>query len=191
MYTLKRRQKSFFDAKIKTKELQKGDLVLAYTLKQHASKLKKRGMGPYVIHEISTSGALRLATLDGEQMPNWISDSCRVKKYLRPLTINMLERIHKAKERIQTSLQAKQAAQQEARQRQAQNWIRQHQPQPLPIMQITHTSSTGPLFPQILVDVGAIGLPVTALIDTGADINTISYDLWINLGQPQLKATTL
>ena len=58
-------------------------------------------------------------------------------------------------------------------------------------MQITHNSSTRPLCPQILVDVGAIGLPVTALIDTGADTNTISYDLWVNLGQPQLKATTL
>ena len=58
-------------------------------------------------------------------------------------------------------------------------------------MQITHTSSIGPLHPQILVDAGNIGLPVTALIDTGADTNTISYDLWVNLGQPQLKATTL
>ena len=66
MYALKRRQKSFYDAKIKTKELKKGDLVLAYTLKQHTSKLKKQGMGPYVIHDISTSGALKLATLDRE-----------------------------------------------------------------------------------------------------------------------------
>ena len=32
MYALKQRQKSFHDAKIKTKEFQKGDLVLAYTL---------------------------------------------------------------------------------------------------------------------------------------------------------------
>ena len=110
MYALKRRQKSFYDTKNKTKELQKGDLVLAYTLKHHASKLKKQGMGPYVIHDISTSGALRLATLDGEKMPNWISD-CRVKKYLWPLTIDMLERIHKAKERAQKSLQFKQIAQ--------------------------------------------------------------------------------
>ena len=73
VYALKRRQKSFFHAKIKTKELQKGDLVLAYTLKHHASKLKKHGMGPYIIQDISTSRALRLATLDGEKMPNWIS----------------------------------------------------------------------------------------------------------------------
>ena len=83
-------------------------MVLAYTLKQHASKLKKHGMGPYVIHDISTSGALRLATLDGEHMPNWIS-GYQVKKYHRPLTIEMLECIHKAKERAQTSLQLKQA----------------------------------------------------------------------------------
>ena len=73
MYALKRQQKIFHDAKIKTKEFKKGDLVLAYTLKQHALKLKKRGLGPYAIHDISTSGALRLATIDGEQMPNWIS----------------------------------------------------------------------------------------------------------------------
>ena len=73
MYALKCRQKNFHDAKIKTKELQIGSLVLAYTLKQYASKLKKQGMGPYVIHDISTSGALRLATLDGEKMPNWVS----------------------------------------------------------------------------------------------------------------------
>ena len=98
MYALKRRQKSFHDARIKTKEFTKGDLVLAYTLKQHASKLKKRGLGPYVVHDISTSGALRLATLEGEQMPTWIS-GCRVKKYLAPLTMEILKRLHQAKER--------------------------------------------------------------------------------------------
>ena len=67
-------------------------------------------MGPYAIHDISTSGALRLATLDGEKMPNWIS-GYQVKKYLRPLTIEILEHVHKAKRRAQTSLQMKQAAQ--------------------------------------------------------------------------------
>ena len=55
-------------------------------------------MGPYEIHDISNSGALRLATLDGEKMPNWIS-SCRVKKYLEPLTMEMLEKLHENKER--------------------------------------------------------------------------------------------
>ena len=47
MYALKQRQKSFYDAKVKTKELKLGNLVLAYTLKQRASKLKKQEMDPY------------------------------------------------------------------------------------------------------------------------------------------------
>ena len=71
-------------------------------------------MGPYVIQDISTSGALRLATLDGVQMPNWIS-GCRVKKYLRPLTMEMLEQMHNTKERAQISHQEKQVAQIEAK----------------------------------------------------------------------------
>ena len=97
MYALKRRKNIFYDAKVKTKELKPDNLVLAYTLKQHASKLKKQGMGPYVIQDISTSGSLPLATLDGEKMPNWIS-GYRVKKYLEPLTLEMLEKFHENKE---------------------------------------------------------------------------------------------
>ena len=68
MYAQKRRLKQFHDSHIINKEFQKGDLVLAYTLKQHTSKLKKRGMGPYVIHDLLASGAVHLATLDGEPM---------------------------------------------------------------------------------------------------------------------------
>ena len=83
-----------------TKSSRKGDLVLVYTLKQHLSKLKKRGMGPFVIHELSASGAVQLATLDGEPMANWIS-GCRIKKYHEPLTQEILQRLHNAKERKQ------------------------------------------------------------------------------------------
>ena len=98
MYALKRRQSKFHDSKIINKEFQIGDLVLVYTLKQHASKLKKRGHGPYVIHDLSLSGVARLATLDGEQMPSWIS-GCRLKKYHEPLTADMLARLHASKAR--------------------------------------------------------------------------------------------
>ena len=55
-------------------------MVLVYTLQQHTSKLTKRGRGPYVIESLSPSGAVWLATLDGEPMANWIS-GCRLKKY--------------------------------------------------------------------------------------------------------------
>ena len=80
MYALKQRQKQFYDHKIISKQLQEGDLVLVYTLKQHASKLTKCGKGPFVIHSLSPSGAVQLATLEGEPMTNWIS-GCRLKKY--------------------------------------------------------------------------------------------------------------
>ena len=66
MYAQKRRLKKFHDAHIINKDFKVGDLVLGYTLKQHTTKLKKRGMGPYVIHDLSHSGAVHLATLDGE-----------------------------------------------------------------------------------------------------------------------------
>ena len=85
MYAQKRRLKKFHDAHIINKEFKKGDLVLAYTLKQHTSKLKKHGMGPFVIHDLSSSGAVHLATLDGEPMTSWIS-GCRLKKYHESLT---------------------------------------------------------------------------------------------------------
>ena len=47
-------------------------------------------MGTYVIEDISTNGALHLATLDGKQIPNWIG-GCRVKKYIELPTLEMLE----------------------------------------------------------------------------------------------------
>ncbi|MCO5559379.1 hypothetical protein L7F22_012978 [Adiantum nelumboides] len=70
IYAQKRNMKSFFDQHVINKEFAIGDYVLMYTLKQHSKKLKKRRNGPYVIHDISSSGAIKLATLEGELMPN-------------------------------------------------------------------------------------------------------------------------
>ena len=64
MYAQKCCQKQSHDAYSKNKHFKIGDLVLAYTLKQHTSKLKKRGRRPYVIQDLSTSRAIKLATLD-------------------------------------------------------------------------------------------------------------------------------
>ena len=116
MYALKRRQKEFHDRHIKTKEFKLGDLVLVYTLKQFKAKLTKRGRGPYVISGLSSSGAVKLSTLDGEEMPNWIS-GCRIKKYLSPLTQQELNRLHKAKWRQEKKKLVAEMAQEEARER--------------------------------------------------------------------------
>ena len=45
---------------------------------------------------MSLSGAVKLSTLDKETMSNWIS-GYQIKKYEVPLTNDMLERMHAAK----------------------------------------------------------------------------------------------
>lgn len=67
--------------------------MLAYKLKLHTSKLNNRGMGSYVINDLSSSGQVKLATFQGEQMPFWISNY-RLKLYHQPNTTEMLERMH-------------------------------------------------------------------------------------------------
>lgn len=65
MYAEKHRCKDWHNQKIKTKRFQEGNLVLLYTLKKHKQKLKKRGLGPFVVSELTLSRAVRLETLDG------------------------------------------------------------------------------------------------------------------------------
>ena len=91
---------------------------MGYTLKQQTSKLKKRGMGPYLIHGLLTSGAVHLATLDGVPMANWISGCC-LKKYKEPLTDEILRRLHATKEHKRKHENMKNLAQQEAKERAA------------------------------------------------------------------------
>ena len=52
-----------------------------------------RGLGHYLINEFCLSGAIRLKTLDGEIMANFINGR-RIKKYEEPLTQEMLEKTH-------------------------------------------------------------------------------------------------
>ena len=96
MYAEKRRRKQWFDKNLKDKNFAVGDLVLLYTLKKNKRKLKKRGLGPYVIHSLLSSGAVKLAILDGEEMLAFINGS-RLKKFYEPLTQPMLEQIHSTK----------------------------------------------------------------------------------------------
>ena len=85
MYTEKRRCKQWFDQNLKEQNFAVGDLVLLYVLKKNKRKLKKQGLGPYVIHLLFSSGAIELAALNGEEMSTFISGS-RLKKFYEPLT---------------------------------------------------------------------------------------------------------
>ena len=73
-------------------------------------------MGPCVIHNLSSSGAVQLATLDGEPMSSWIS-GCRLKKYKELMTEEILQRLHATKERKNQQELIKKKAQEEARER--------------------------------------------------------------------------
>ena len=73
-------------------------------------------MGPFVIHDLSSSGTVHLPTLDAEPMTSWIS-GCRLKKYHEPLTQDMLQRLQATKERNRQKIEQKAQAQAEARER--------------------------------------------------------------------------
>ena len=192
MYAQKRRLKQFHDSHIINKQFQKGDLVLAYTLKQHTSKLKKRGMGPYLIHDLSPSGAVHLATLDGVPMANWIS-GCRLKKYKEPLTEDILKRLHATKERKKKHDNMKSLAKKEAKERAAK--LRRQRlgiPNKTTIQVLKASESSSHILkPYILVEIGNKQTTELALIDTGADINAISHEIWVNLGRPKLNQSTI
>ena len=69
MCAQKKRMKLYHYDFLKPKLLQKEDLVLVYTLKQHIGKFKKWGFGPCEVEEVSSSGAIK-STLDNETMSN-------------------------------------------------------------------------------------------------------------------------
>ena len=96
MYAQNRQLKQYHEIVLKPKQIIKGDLFLVYTLKLHIEKLKKQGFGPCVVEEISSNGAIKLSTLNGESLLNWISGCC-IKKYELPLTNDMLEQMHAAR----------------------------------------------------------------------------------------------
>ena len=71
-------------------------------------------MGPFVVNQLSTSGAVFLKTLEGAQMPNFINGN-RLKCYEGPLmTEKMLEHLHRAKTYKEGQRLLKEEAQKEA-----------------------------------------------------------------------------
>ena len=65
---------------------------------------------------MTSSGAERLETLDGAEMPNFINGS-RLKKYELPLTEDILRKLHMSKTYKEGQAQLKIKAQREARER--------------------------------------------------------------------------
>ena len=69
-----------------------------------------------MIHYLLSSGAVKLATSDGEEMSAFINGS-QLKKFYEPLTQPMLEQIHLAKTKKEALETLKREAREEAQQR--------------------------------------------------------------------------
>ena len=149
-------------------------------------------MGPYVIHDLSASGAVHLATFDGEPMSNWIS-GCRLKKYKEPLTDEILQRLHVARERKTKYENMKQKAQEEARERAAKlrkQWATTQNRTTIQVIKETKQISNT-LKPYILVEFGKKQMIELALVDSRADVNTISYETWEHIGKQPLEKSVI
>ena len=69
-----------------------------------------------MINSISPNGLIRLETFDGEPMANYINGSC-LCVYNEPLTVDMLNRMHAAKNKKVAQQQMVKEAQEEAKER--------------------------------------------------------------------------
>ena len=96
MYVEKHRRKAWHDRNLRLQEFKEGDLVLLYSLKKDKRNLTPRGLRPYGITTITNGGAVQLETLDGQLMVNFINMS-RLRKYKEPLTDEILENLHAAR----------------------------------------------------------------------------------------------
>ena len=190
MYAEKRRRKHWHDQNIKKQKFQVGDLVLLYTLKKHKRKLKKRGLGPYVISELNNSGAVRLETLDGEPMANFINGS-RLKKFEEPLTETMLQQLLLAKSRKEGLEKLKKQAREEALERKRK--MKERQKAQVLTVTTSAKSSTQvtPFKVAMQLLTGTKMVQVESLIDTGADCNVLSYETWEKLGKPDVSPSSL
>ncbi|MCO5607683.1 hypothetical protein L7F22_061881 [Adiantum nelumboides] len=191
IYAQKRKRKQFFDSHLLTQILKRGDLVLVYSLKQHIPKFKKKGNSPFVIEDVFPSGAVKLSTLDGEPMANWIS-GCRLKKYHLPLTHELLERMHAAKQRKIKRQQIIDEAQEEAKIRvlKRKAALKNHQfaipmnnlmtekQLKVPSTDAVSTDDEWQDGMDLQITVNMKNHNINALVDTGARMNAVNYSTY-------------
>ena len=74
----KDRQKPWHGHHIKNKQFSQGDFVLLYDSKfiKHPSKLQIHWLGPYLVHSITSGGAVQLQKLDGAMLSKLVNGSC-------------------------------------------------------------------------------------------------------------------
>ena len=158
-----------------------------YTLKKHKQKLKMRGLGPHVINDITSGGAVCLETLEGEPMANFINGSC-LKRFHEPLTEEMLEKMHAARTRKEALETMKKEAQEEARQRAAKAKARRHQISAVE----TSKNEDADYVPPLLLEIGITNTNhnCKALLDSGAAVNIMAENVFKEFVKQPLTSTS-
>ena len=136
---------------------------------------------------------VRLETLDGEPMANYINGS-RLKLYHEPLTQEMLDRMHAAKTQKAQAELLKQKAKEEADER-----ARAAKAKRLKAKMLTLSFKSEDEEDQFVepfrLEINLLAQKATvsthALIDSGADLNVISWEIWDAMGQPKLDPSKL
>ena len=82
MLAIQNRRKSFYDSKLKPKELKIDDLVLLYDsrFQQFPGKFIMRWFGPYKIHKTYENGSMELQDFEGNIHPTRYNGN-RLKLY--------------------------------------------------------------------------------------------------------------
>ena len=117
-------------------------------------------------------------------MANFINGS-QLRKYNEPLTDEILERMHTAKNAKVMQEQIKEEAQAKARFHAQKNQERRHY-----IQYINSVASDENFDPPILVNFSIDGIILTFLIDSSADVNVISSKAFSTLKRAYIESTT-
>ena len=141
-----------------------------------------------MIHSLLSNGAVKLATLDGEEMSAFINVS-RLKKFYEPLTQPMLEQIHLAKTKKQALETLKREAQEEAQQRKLK--IKERKEAQVYVVNCSDSEDVPPFLIQLQLLNNQTNCTVSAMTDSGAACNLMSHMTWEKLGKPTLSASKL
>lgn len=168
----------------RTQNFYKGTLVLVCTLKLQKHNVKLKGMGPFAINNLSPSKAIWFETLHGSKW--WITFGRRLCVYNEPLTTNMLERIHAAKDRKEAHGRMKLETQQKA-------WecAACHRQKRLLVKKLNANSTNTKLPPKPLVTLGIETLTKKhkGLLNLGADTNVLLLVVFNRLKNKKAVAT--
>ena len=168
-------------------------MVFLYALKKHKRKLKKQGHGPFVVNELTISGAVRLEMLEGAQMPNFVNGS-HLKKYKLPLTEQRMTQLQKAKTYKEGLAKLKEQARKEANKRRVLIRATQ-QAQIMALLAISvkdlEEEVVKPFTLHLQILIAQSDILTIALINSGADCSVMSYTMWEKLGKPDLTPSTI